>query len=454
MQLVLTEKQFKKLALQFNEDELISEEGDDAAAAAPESGTSSDGENKTGASKWESGATRGPGNQIGVTKWSDVVGSTLKRGKANPLSEQAKPQSKSFIKPVMPKVSSDYFATVDSYNKRRAKDSLTPYTKYVYKADDGQNFFVNLVNGQLEEAILDLREFLMDDISIGVEIFLGTVFSETVAVPVAIAALNGIVLFNDIHLYSIQGENDEQSLIRIIEDCLILAGMGAIKIGSMGLKAWLKNRSNLRKLITLRGTLSNIIQSVLQQIKRVKLPEALKKWLSSKISLLQKLPQIIDKLIKRVGGATPSAVARYASSKFNKALFAGFVGYIGAKALNKLLGLPSGTVEKEMSSGKFTENTEKAFNGLKLTTGQKQENITNQNELEKYKKDNNRIALAKKVAEVNKKAYPCLLTYLKNGRFEVQLTSNKGYIYKINNKQYYVNTFGIYDIDTDTSFEC
>jgi hypothetical protein len=35
--------------------------------------------------KWESGVTRGPGNQIGVTKWEDVVGSTLTRGKANPL---------------------------------------------------------------------------------------------------------------------------------------------------------------------------------------------------------------------------------------------------------------------------------------------------------------------------------------------------------------------------------
>lgn len=35
--------------------------------------------------KWESGVTRGPANQIGVTKWEDVVGSTLTRGKANPL---------------------------------------------------------------------------------------------------------------------------------------------------------------------------------------------------------------------------------------------------------------------------------------------------------------------------------------------------------------------------------
>jgi len=34
---------------------------------------------------WESGVTRGPANQIGLTKWSDVVGQSLKRGKANPL---------------------------------------------------------------------------------------------------------------------------------------------------------------------------------------------------------------------------------------------------------------------------------------------------------------------------------------------------------------------------------
>lgn len=35
--------------------------------------------------KWESGVTRGPANQIAVTKWSDTVGSSLTRGKANPL---------------------------------------------------------------------------------------------------------------------------------------------------------------------------------------------------------------------------------------------------------------------------------------------------------------------------------------------------------------------------------
>ena len=64
---------------------------DEPGTGAPETGTSGDGEKKTGATKWESGVSRGPANQIGVTKWSDVVGSSLKRGKANPLSEQSTP---------------------------------------------------------------------------------------------------------------------------------------------------------------------------------------------------------------------------------------------------------------------------------------------------------------------------------------------------------------------------
>jgi hypothetical protein len=98
MQLVITEKQLKKLSSQFIAFQDVKEE-DDPAAAAPDAGTSSDGEKKTGATKWESGVTRGPGNQIGVTKWSDTVGSSLKRGKANPLSEQG---TSTFVKILRP----------------------------------------------------------------------------------------------------------------------------------------------------------------------------------------------------------------------------------------------------------------------------------------------------------------------------------------------------------------
>jgi hypothetical protein len=97
MQLVITEKQLEMLSSQFTEAHEVKEQ-DDPAAAAPDTGTSSDGEKKTGATKWESGVTRGPANQIGVTKWSDTVGSSLKRGKANPLSEQM------FVPAVIPSI--------------------------------------------------------------------------------------------------------------------------------------------------------------------------------------------------------------------------------------------------------------------------------------------------------------------------------------------------------------
>lgn len=81
MKIIINEKQLDKLKSEFTEQEV------DPAAAAPSTGTGSSG-SKQGypeVGKWESGVTRGPGNQIGVTKWSDVVGSLLKRDKANPL---------------------------------------------------------------------------------------------------------------------------------------------------------------------------------------------------------------------------------------------------------------------------------------------------------------------------------------------------------------------------------
>ena len=90
MRLVITEKQLRDIVRRRFPNQEISEEGD-AAAAAPEAGTSSDGNTKTGMSRWESGVTRGPANQVGVTKWAEVVGSKLTRGHANQLKEQEEP---------------------------------------------------------------------------------------------------------------------------------------------------------------------------------------------------------------------------------------------------------------------------------------------------------------------------------------------------------------------------
>jgi len=87
MRLIITEKQLKHIVKRNSLNQQIHEE--DAAAAAPEAGTSSDGDTKTGMSKWESGVTRGPANQIAVTRWKDIAGVTPARGKANPLWEQS-----------------------------------------------------------------------------------------------------------------------------------------------------------------------------------------------------------------------------------------------------------------------------------------------------------------------------------------------------------------------------
>ena len=86
MKIIISEKQYGLILGQKKRSQDV-EEQDDPTAAEPTPGTSSSG-NKEGypeVGKWESGVTRGPANQIGVTKWSDIVGSTLVRGKANKL---------------------------------------------------------------------------------------------------------------------------------------------------------------------------------------------------------------------------------------------------------------------------------------------------------------------------------------------------------------------------------
>ena len=86
MKILINEKQLK-LILSKNQDIDEQDAGTNPSAAQPTAGTSSSG-SKQGypeVGKWESGVTRGPANQTGVTKWSDIVGSSLKRDKANKL---------------------------------------------------------------------------------------------------------------------------------------------------------------------------------------------------------------------------------------------------------------------------------------------------------------------------------------------------------------------------------
>jgi hypothetical protein len=94
MKLGLTDKQYINLI------GLLKEQGE-TPASEPEKGTSSKqggGQGYPDVTKWESGVTRGAANQVGVTKWSDVVGSKLNRGKANPLNEQEKTNVSEYYK--------------------------------------------------------------------------------------------------------------------------------------------------------------------------------------------------------------------------------------------------------------------------------------------------------------------------------------------------------------------
>jgi len=90
MKLGLTERQYKLVISEVVKNQEIDEQ-EEPVNPEPEAGTSSQqagGKGYPEVGKWESGVTRGPGNQIGITKWSDVVGASLKRGKANALKEQ------------------------------------------------------------------------------------------------------------------------------------------------------------------------------------------------------------------------------------------------------------------------------------------------------------------------------------------------------------------------------
>jgi hypothetical protein len=91
MKIGLSEKQYKTILTYVSENQEVRED-EEVPSAEPEAGTSSTqsgGQGYPEVGKWESGVTRGPSNQVGITKWSDVVGSTLKRDKANQLKEQS-----------------------------------------------------------------------------------------------------------------------------------------------------------------------------------------------------------------------------------------------------------------------------------------------------------------------------------------------------------------------------
>jgi len=223
MKLVISEKQLNELVTRLNLNKEITEQGE--GEGAPEAGTSSDGEQKTGATKWESGVTRGPANQIGVTKWADSY--KITRGRANPLSEQS--------------------------------TDLVKLSKYVYKEDDNENFFLNLSKGEFSEALLDLRTFMFSGWGLASQIIVGVVGSE-VGAPVALAAIDAAIVLNDLYLFNQQGMgymppatikdpwerfkwalSNNPDFLRVVEDVIFLATLGVVRGATNVIKYFSKN---------------------------------------------------------------------------------------------------------------------------------------------------------------------------------------------------------------------
>jgi len=557
MQLVITEKQLKRLSSQMTANQPVTEEEVDPAAAAPDAGTSSDGEKKTGATKWESGATRGPGNQIGVTKWSDVVGSTLKRGKANPLSEQAansevkilRPDGKTVNAPANTKIIGLFDA--NSMNGSKFKDSLknfipkekgglgnkqtgewlpeewskiiklnsvstfqtpdntiykaiikhpklnnfvgtwqdfyqldpepngwkfagyfpdgsnkpfvgsnqvssktfstmveksTKASDYVYKYNDGENFFVNFLNGEFAEALLDLRSFIFTPGGMATQTVIEVVFSETVVVPIAIETIMAAIFINDVNLLIEQGDRDPDALFRVIEG-LIFYGLrfGAKFVGNK-LRAYLNTPAGKAYIKSLVGKVGPVISTIKGMLG--KLPNSkLKQYVVSKVSKLDYLPKFLSK-------AAGVVVARI-PQKLRKGIFAGLLVYVSVKGLNKLLGVEEGTVEAEMAKpeGPSDEITAKLENLSKPTINA--EEIKKAEDLDILTKTESKNEYALNYVELLKVGYPCLKELLNNGKFEVVLSTEEKAIFKINGEEYYNDmTGGIYKTATGEDFEC
>lgn len=557
MQLILTERQLRTLKSQRALYQLL-RESDDPAAAAPEAGTSSDGEKKTGATKWETGITRGPANQIGVTKWSDIVGASLKRGHANPLTEQAEQPTilsvngKKMKVPMGTKVLTNFTQTeIDGggfirdslrywYSKQRGGEGNTyteewlpddwsnfiqlnsvaqfqtsdgkiysarlthpkldaiagqpmkkfyeltpdpngwrfngyfdkngkPYTgaasmayasgkevgpveqfkdaqkvsNYVYKADDGEGFFVNMMKGEFSEALLDLRTHLFTPAGMTVQTVVEVVFSETIIVPVAIEVINAAILLNDLDLWVNQEEEDPEAFWRFIEDCGFYLLRGAAWGAGKGIKAFIKTPAGQKAILYILQKISGLFELLGKLIQ--KLPG---KGLRTYVQSL--LPSNSNKIIKAIKGAA-GIVASTIPAKFRRAIVSGLLVYVSAKGLERLLGVKEGTIDAEMANGGVPSDELTAKIESVLPSTISAEDIQTAKDLEIIGA-NDQYTI--KLAEFFKDTYPCLTERVKNKTFIVAIHTEEKDIYKIDGVEYINEGMGIQNTQTGEDFKC
>jgi hypothetical protein len=273
MKLVISEKQLNELVTKLTLNKEITEQGE--GDGAPEAGTSSDGEQKTGASVWTTGIVRGAANQIGVTKWADSY--KITRGRANPLSEQS------------------------------AKPGMVKMSKYVYKEDDDENFFVNIGKGEISEALLDLRSFMFSGWGLGAQIVVGVLGSE-VGAPIALGAIDAVIVLNDFYLFSQQGmdkvppENikdpwerfkwalsNNPDFLRVVEDVIFLATFGVIRGATSVIKYFSKSPSGLSAFGLLLKKASEAVKTGIGYI-----PGRLGKWANERGGAIKKVADYFE----------------------------------------------------------------------------------------------------------------------------------------------------------------
>ena len=446
MKLGLTEKQYNNLLT------LLQEQAE-APAAEPEKGTSdkqSGGQGYPAVGKWESGVTRGSGNQIGVTKWADVVGSKLTRGKANPLKEQNS-KFKLPLDPIefnkrYPKQGSDYFDSVDRDIQKRI-DILTGKTKikkHIYKANDGDNLFMNLIKGEFSEALLDLREVTFTPGGMATQTVIEVIFSETLVVPIVIESLNAAILLNDIDLYFEQGSRDPEAEFRIYQDIMVYVTRGAFKYAGNKFKVWLQSPAGKKKMMEIVSKLSSFVNLIKTSIE--KLPNSgLKTYISSKLPKLDLLKNIINK------------TANLASSipkKFRKAIVLGLLTYITAEGLDRLLNKKVGTTKEEMNkpegiSDEFMVGVEALGN-----TKAAKDRIESADDLDILAKNKDLKGFTKETINFYKDDYPCLGGFYQKNKFIVIVLTEEKDIFKINDIEYYADQRGIFNTKTEQELKC
>lgn len=291
MKLGLTEKQYINLLSLVVETEIS--EQPEPPPSTPETGTSdaqSGGQGYPEVGKWESGATRGPANQIGITKWSDVVGSKLNRGKANPLNEQP-----------------------DDVMDRRGNALLNATgirsnQEYQYYNDLIGN--INNYQGDLSDKLLSLREFMFSGWGLGVQL-VGSVVGAEVGAPVAFEILDGAIFANDLFLMAEKGTlinapeemvglknkfiwnlKNNPHFLRVMEDILIIVTGGIIKGYSKVMK-WVETAGESWFVTILKG-IKKVINFIGKSINYI--PGKIGKFLSSRFKTVNKVEEYFNKL--------------------------------------------------------------------------------------------------------------------------------------------------------------